>query len=149
MQIISVHRVENESLATVYDAVKSTTAAARERDLWHGTSEESARNIVLSGFNRAYCGRHGTRYGNGTYFSVDAAYSTRFCDKRKGRRAMFLAKVLVGEWTKGSPGLVEPPHKDSDGMARYDSTVDNAADPKVFCVFRDFQAVPLYLVEFA
>ena len=31
------------------------------RCLWHGTSAESLKNIVVTGFNRAYCGLHGTR----------------------------------------------------------------------------------------
>jgi len=144
----AVYRVENPGLGVVYDAVKASLGTKVEHMLWHGTSSDCVRNITLNGFNRAYCGRHGLKYGHGTYFSVSADYSSRFCDKRQTSRVVFLASVLVGEWTRGSPELVEPPHKDSEGMIRFDSTVDNEESPKIFCVFRDFQAIPLYLVEF-
>lgn len=61
---------------------------------------------------------------------------------------MFLSKVLVGSWAKGSPEMVEAPHKDAEGLRRFDSVVDDVENPNMFCVFRDFQALPLYLVEF-
>eukprot|EP00927_Polykrikos_kofoidii_P033657 TRINITY_DN2847_c0_g3_i1.p1 TRINITY_DN2847_c0_g3~~TRINITY_DN2847_c0_g3_i1.p1 ORF type:complete len:1015 (-),score=110.30 TRINITY_DN2847_c0_g3_i1:167-2860(-) len=148
-RVLSVHRVENPGLGVVYGAVRETMGANKgERVLWHGTSADSLRNITLNGFNRAYCGRHGLKYGHGTYFSSNADYSVRFCDRRRSTRIMFLAKVLVGDWTRGSPELLEPPHKDTEGLARFDSTVDDVQSPSIFCVFKDFQAIPLYLVEF-
>lgn len=149
-QVLGVHRIENAGLGLVYGAVRGTLAAKRERLLWHGTSLDCVRNIALNGFNRAYCGRHGMKFGQGSYFSSAADYSLRFCERRIGvRRVMFLAKVIVGEWTKGSAEMVEPPHKDAEGLVRYDSTVDDEASPSIFCVFRDFQALPMYLVEFS
>lgn len=150
--VLGVHRVESKGLDSVYKAVRGTmgaTAATEERSLWHGTSQNCVRNIVLNGFNRAYGVRHGRKLGQGTYFSSAAAYSVRFCDRGRGaRRVVFLAKVLVGAWAKGSPDLVEPPHRDNERLERYDTTVDDVASPSIFCVFRDFQAVPRYLVEF-
>jgi len=143
-----IYRVENGGLGVVYGAVRAAAVSKKERNLWHGTSLESVRNITLNGFNRAYCGRHGMKYGHGTYFSAAADYSVRFCDRRQPQRVMFFAKVLVGESAKGSPELVEPPHRDDEGMQRYDSTVDDVESPNIFCIFRDFQAIPLYLVEF-
>jgi len=119
-----------------------------ERLLWHGTLAECIPNIVLSGFNRGYCGRHGTKLGHGTYFSARAGYSARFCDRRNKRRVVILADVLVGAWTKGTPELVEPPHCNAECLTRFDSTVDDVESPSIFCIFRDFQALPLYLVEF-
>jgi hypothetical protein len=149
LTIFGVYRVENLGLGIVYNAVRDTMGSKNERILWHGTSSDSVRNIAFNGFNRAYCGRHGMKYGHGTYFSSSAEYSLRFCDRQTGhRRMMFLAKVLVGDWTRGLPELLEPPHRDAEMSARYDSTVDNVTSPNIFCVFRDFQALPLYLVEF-
>lgn len=144
-----VYRVENSGLGVVYNAFRSSLGERTERHLWHGTSAESVQNITLNGFNRAYCGRHGMKYGQGSYFSATAAYSVRFCDRRRVRRLMFLAKVIVGKYTRGSPDMVEAPHKDNDCLSRYDSTVDDVDAPNIFCVFRDFQAIPLYLVEFS
>jgi len=148
-QIDNVYRVENSGLSVVYGAVRGTMESNEERLLWHGTSMDCVQNITLNGFNRAYCGRHGMKLGHGTYFSAAADYSMRFCDRRRKQRFMFLAKVLVGSWTTGSPDLIEPPHRDEERMVRYDSIVDNVASPTVFCVYRDFQALPLYLVEFS
>lgn len=210
--VTAVRRVENSSQRSLYAAVKAgmtanaalvamasacgSLLAPNEALLWHGTLVENARNIAVHGFNRAYCGRHGTKLGLGTYFAGRAGYAVRFCDAgcrpaatalqnagaatRRGllataatapppsrpphagsaagreraegggrRRMMFLARVLVGEWTVGSPDLVEPPCKeDGLSLARFDSTTDSLDRPTMFCVFRDFQAVPEYLVEF-
>lgn len=147
--VLGVYRIENASLGVVYGAVRGTMEVQSERDLWHGTSLDCLRNITLNGFNRAYCGRHGMRLGQGTYFSSSADYSVRFCNKKGPSRVMFLARVLAGVWTKGSPELKEPPHRDPEGMARYDSVVNDVDLPSIFCIFRDFQALPLYLVEFS
>eukprot|EP00927_Polykrikos_kofoidii_P039141 TRINITY_DN33573_c0_g1_i1.p1 TRINITY_DN33573_c0_g1~~TRINITY_DN33573_c0_g1_i1.p1 ORF type:complete len:969 (+),score=111.63 TRINITY_DN33573_c0_g1_i1:43-2949(+) len=152
--IIRVLRVENSGLTGVYNAVRdaiggSSMKVEEERILWHGTSADSVRNIVTGGFNRAYCGRHGTKFGQGTYFSSNASYSARFCDRRRACRTMILARVFVGAWARGSPGLMEPPYRDQGQLKRYDSTTDSENNPTIFCVFRDFQALPLYIVEFS
>jgi len=150
VSVFGVWRIENRALSGVYHAVcDSMGAAGGERSLWHGTSLGSIRNITLNGFNRAYCGRHGMKFGHGTYFSAAADYSVRFCDRRSAQRVMLLANVLVGSWTKGSPDLVEAPHKDVTKLTRYDSTVDDVNSPGIFCIFRDFQALPLYIVLFS
>lgn len=141
----SLLRVECELAAAAYAGVKSSLGP--ERLLWHGTSWESAANIVRHGFNRAYGGRHGAKLGRGTYFAEDPAYALRFCG-RTSSRAVFLAGVLPGRSCRGQDGLVEPPRADETG-ARFDSTVDDPERPKVFCVFRDFQALPLYIAEVA
>lgn len=147
--VTGVYRVENPTLRAVYSAVREAMGNDCELDLWHGTAAECVPNIVRNGFNRAYSGRkHGTKLGHGSYFSASAAYSIRFCDKKCLRRIVFFSKVLVGSWTKGSPDLVEPPHKDKEGVSRYDSTVDNPDHPINFCIFRDYQALPTHLLEF-
>lgn len=149
VSVLGVYRVENTNLGLVHAAVRGTMEIHEERDLWHGTSSDCVRNITLNGFNRAYCGRHGMRLGHGTYFSASADYSVRFCSRKSSSRVMFLAKVLVGKWTKGSPEMKEPPHLDSEGMARFDSVVNDVEFPSIFCIFKDFQAMPLFLVEFS
>lgn len=146
--VLGTYRVENPTLRAVYSAVREAMGNDCELDLWHGTAAECVPNIVRNGFNRAYSGRHGTKLGHGSYFSASAAYSIRFCDKKCLRRIVFFSKVLVGTWTKGSPDLVEPPHRDKDCVSRYDSTVDNPDHPINFCIFRDYQALPTHLIEF-
>jgi len=87
------------------------------------------------------------KLGRGTYFAEDVGYAIRFCNRGATSRAVFLAGVLPGQWCRGEEGLVEPPVATTGG--RFDSTVDDPERPKVFCVFRDFQALPLYLAELA
>jgi len=150
-EVLSVYRVENKPLESLYKAMQGASSKRNELRLWHGTLAESVENIVEGGFNRGYSGRHGTRLGKGTYFSADAGYSLRFCGQRSAggqRRFMLMASVLVGDCVKGSPNLVEPPKKQSGSHERYDTTVDNEASPTVFCVFRDYQAMPRYVIEF-
>jgi len=140
--------------ASVYEAVHATYRAPEERLLWHGTSWRSLLNILRHGFNRAYSGRHGSKFGVGTYFAMDPEYALRFSG-RVPPRVLILACVLVGRYTKGSAGIVEPPligEEDAcrtkslgSGGRRYDSTVDDSQNPRVFCVFRDFQALPVGL----
>ncbi|CAE7722715.1 Parp10 [Symbiodinium sp. CCMP2456] len=140
---------------SVYDALKDTMThedqIPEERDLWHGTSWSFVPKILKQGFNRSFAGRHGTLLGHATYFSSDPRYSLRFCDKgggQHGTKVLILSRVLVGRYCKGSPSDVEPPVCNDDGD-RYDTTVDSMESPSIFAVFRDFQAVPLFLVEIA
>lgn len=146
VEVRAVFRVETSTASSVaYHGVQRTLGP--ERLLWHGTPWEAVGNIVQNGFNRAYVGRHGTKLGRGTYFAEDASYAMRFCG-RGPSRAIFLAGVLPGRYCRGEEGLVEPPLADSSG-ARYDSTVDDVEQPRIFCVFRDFQALPMYLAAVA
>lgn len=145
--------VVSEQQASVYRAVRQAMHCPSEQLLWHGTSWRSAASILQGGFNRAYAGVHGTRLGVGTYFAVNPQYALRFCDDSSPPQALLLARVLVGRYTKGSQGLVEPPvllgeTAEAWGARRYDSTVDDPSDPKAFCVFRDFQALPVGLIAF-
>mmetsp|Transcript_3156 Transcript_3156/g.5551 ORF Transcript_3156/g.5551 Transcript_3156/m.5551 type:complete len:575 (-) Transcript_3156:103-1827(-) len=141
----------------IYEAVRQgmqqgDTQPVEERDLWHGTSWGIVPKILEQGFNRIFAGRHGTLLGIATYFSTDLAYACRFCDRRgggkSGTKVAILARVIVGRYCKGYGTDVEPPLVDSASGMRYNSTVDNVECPKIFAVFRDFQAVPLFLVEF-
>lgn len=69
-------------------------------------------------------------------------------EKRKGK--MFLATVLVGQYTVGSPKLRKPPpiHSDDPCSKFYDSCVDNEINPKIFVIFDSAQAYPEYLLEY-
>lgn len=132
--------------AAAYEAARQSLGP--ERLLWHGTSWESVPNIVRHGFNRAYAfnARHGSKLGRGVYFTEDAAYALRFAKQSSNSRALFLAGVLPGHMTRGQEGLIEPPVANAFG-ARFDSTADDPLWPRVICVFRDFQALPLYVVQ--
>ena len=93
----------------------------------------------------------GIAYGNGVYFARDASYSARTTyspPDATGNRYMYLARVLVGEYTTGRQGMITPPPKGSDATDVYDTVVDNPTDPTIFVVFYDNQCYPDYLITF-
>ena len=98
------------------------------------------------------CFQTAAAIGNGTYFAVDASYSARDIYSRpdmKGKRYMYLARVLTGQYCAGSEGLITPPPKNlADPTDLYDSVVDNVNNPTMFVIFNDIQAYPEYLITF-
>merc|ERR1740121_1411102 len=157
-ELLGAYQVCEKSHSSMYSALKATMQEERggvaplERELWHGTGWAIVPKILRQGFNRSFAGRHGTLLGAATYFSADVAYSQRFCDRRggghDGTKAVLVSRVLVGRFCKGGPSDVEPPMLNAQTGERYDSTVDSEEQPGIYAVFRDFQAVPLLLVEF-
>ena len=92
-----------------------------------------------------------TKYGNGVYFASDSSFSARSTyspSDSNGFRYMYLARVLVGEYTVGRPGLLTPPPKDQDPTDTFDSVVDQIPNPGIFVAFYDWQCYPEYLITF-
>lgn len=90
-------------------------------------------------------------YGNGTYFAVNAKYSAQALyskPNQNGEKHMYLCQVLTGDYTSGKSGMVAPPSKTLNSVERYDSVVDNEANPQIFVVFHDNHAYPEYLIKF-
>ncbi|NXM11951.1 PAR14 polymerase, partial [Ploceus nigricollis] len=123
-----------------------------ERLLFHGTSQESLTLINKHGFNRSYAGMHAANFGNGTYFAVNASYSANDLYSKpdaNGRKYMYLARVLVGEYSLGRKGSITPARKNvSNSVDLYDSSTDNVSQPSMFIIFNDIQAYPEYLITF-
>lgn len=61
---------------------------------------------------------------------------------------MFVALVLVGEYTTGSSSYVRPPPK-ANGKTFYDSCVDYNSDPSIYVIFDKQQIYPEYLVNYS
>lgn len=83
----------------------------------------------------------------GSYFATDASYSDRYSDSANNK-SMFVARVLVGDYTRGNPGLVRPPAK-STAKDFYDSCVNNISDPSIFIIFEKHQIYPEFIIEYA
>ena len=63
---------------------------------------------------------------------------------------MYVAKVLVGKYTLGSPGMKAPPPRSdpkNPGL-RFNSLVNDMKDPSIFVIFQDHQCYPEYLISF-
>ena len=90
----------------------------------------------------------GINYGHGTYFARDASYSLRYARAGDGgRRYMYLARVLVGQYCVGNSSMIVPPAKNKlRPEILYESVVDDEKDPSIFVVFCDNQSYPEYLI---
>lgn len=153
--IVKVERIQNRTLYQQYVAKKKLMDSENkpgnqnETTLWHGTAGNAKDSINTYGFNRSYCGKNATAFGDGVYFAVNASYScqTRYSPADGlGNRHIYLCKVLTGEYTLGKNGLRVPPVKNNHIL--YDSLVDNTTNPGMYIIFNDTQAYPEYLITF-
>ena len=135
-----------------------TATAARsqqtvdERKLFHGTTPDAVEDICKHNFDWRLHGRNTSVFGEGSYFARDASNSHTFAkEDASGFRHVFVAKVLVGSYTKGHSSYRRPPPKvPSDPRSNlYDSCVDNQSNPSVFVVFDTDQLYPEYIITYS
>ncbi|XP_041040237.1 protein mono-ADP-ribosyltransferase PARP10 isoform X2 [Carcharodon carcharias] len=153
IRIIKVEKVNNPLLYQQYMLKKASMVAVQtnvERVLYHGTTEESTKEIYVHGFNRSFSGKNASVYGQGVYFALNAVVSAQdqySPPNANGHKFVFVAKVLTGAYTNGKSNMKTPPLKENSEMPlRYDSLVDNCNNPKIFVIFNDTQAYPQYLI---
>ncbi|XP_041371316.1 protein mono-ADP-ribosyltransferase PARP15-like [Gigantopelta aegis] len=155
--IVKIERIQNRTLYCQYHVMKDrfcgqNQGIQNERILWHGTSSNAITSINTFGFNRSYCGKNATRFGQGVYFATKSSYSIndRFAVRdADGYKYVYQASVLTGEFTLGNPDFKVPPVKpNSASHIRYESVVDNPNNPSMFVIFHDTQAYPQYLITF-
>ncbi|NWW21055.1 PAR14 polymerase, partial [Falcunculus frontatus] len=156
-KIEKIERVQNPYFWKAYqikkcEMDKKNGSRKNEKLLFHGTSKESLTLINKHGFNRSYAGMHAANFGNGTYFAVNASYSAHDTYSKpdvNGRKYMYLARVLVGEYSQGIKGAITPASKNaSNSVDLFDSSTDNVSQPSMFIIFNDIQAYPEYLITF-
>ncbi|NXV09888.1 PAR14 polymerase, partial [Cettia cetti] len=156
-KIEKIERVQNVYLWKNYqikkcEMDKKNGHINNEKLLFHGTSQESLTFINERGFNRSYAGMHAANFGNGTYFAVNANYSANDLYSKpdvNGRKYMYLARVLVGEYSLGKKGSITPAKKNGgNSVDLFDSSTDNVNQPSMFIIFSDIQAYPEYLITF-
>lgn len=76
-------------------------------------------------------------------------YSNRFSKSSvSGKKIMFVALVLVGEFTKGNRDYLRPPQKGTKKRL-YDSCVDSESNPAIFVVFEKQQIYPEFVIEYS
>uniref|UniRef100_A0A2K6MCQ0 Poly [ADP-ribose] polymerase n=1 Tax=Rhinopithecus bieti TaxID=61621 RepID=A0A2K6MCQ0_RHIBE len=155
IRIIRVERVSHPLLQQQYELYRERLLQRCERRpveqvLYHGTTAPAVPDICAHGFNRSFCGRNATVYGKGVYFarraslSVQDRYSPPNAD---GHKAVFVARVLTGDYGQGRRGLRAPPLRGPGHvLLRYDSAVDCICQPSIFVIFHDTQALPTHLI---
>jgi len=123
-----------------------------EKRLFHGTSPETVEAICKQNFDWRLHGKNATVYGEGSYFALNASYSDAYAkEDMNSCRFMFVAKVLVGSYTKGHSSYRRPPQKDPANPASdlYDSCVDDKSNPTIFVVFDTDQFYPEYIIKYS
>ncbi|XP_072314975.1 protein mono-ADP-ribosyltransferase PARP15-like [Eucyclogobius newberryi] len=157
--VLKIERVQNIHLRRSYEAQRKhisdknkLTGGANEKLLYHGTTQQNAKSIMSTGFDRRFSGQNATCYGQGSYFALNSSYSAHTLYSKPaadGTQLMFLARVLTGRHALGTRDMRVPPPLDPlNPDERFDSTVDNVTQPSMFVVFHDNQAYPDYLVSF-
>ncbi|XP_028418722.1 uncharacterized protein LOC114544235 [Dendronephthya gigantea] len=153
-EVVKIERIQNPGLYQLYQAKKQKMSnGGNEMSLYHGTTKDAVERINCTGFNRYCSGKfNALKFGNGVCFSNKAWY---FCRRQyavpdnESLQYMYIAKVLVGKYTKGKEGLIAPPQIDaSNPNFSYDSVVDNVRNPLIHVVFYDYQHYPEYLITF-
>ncbi|XP_046843184.1 protein mono-ADP-ribosyltransferase PARP14-like [Xenia sp. Carnegie-2017] len=151
-QIYEIQRIQNPGLYSRYQTFKkSMRGDVNEMRLFHGTNSANVEAINSNNFSRSYTGINGVMYGNGVYFAGVASYSLEYSLRQcsaGSQPKMFVAKVLVGEYTSGMQGLKAPPSRNdsSNPGLLYDSVVDDVNNPTIFVIFQDSQCYPEYLI---
>ncbi|KAM7075385.1 protein mono-ADP-ribosyltransferase PARP10 isoform 2-T2 [Molossus nigricans] len=155
IRIVQVERVLHPLLQQQYELHRERLEQRCERRpvehvLYHGTSAPAVPDICAYGFNRSFCGRNGTLYGQGVYFAKHASLSVqdRYSPPNTdGHKAVFVARVLTGDYGKGHRQLRAPPLRGPGHvLLRYDSAVDCLRQPSIFVIFHDTQALPTHLI---
>ncbi|KAK0149730.1 Poly [ADP-ribose] polymerase 14 [Merluccius polli] len=126
--VIKIDRIQNASLWKSLQIKKQDMDMMNghqnnEKRLFHGACHTSITAINQHGFNRSYAGKNAAYYGNGSYFAVNASYSaddTYSKPDAQGQKCMYLCRVLTGDYTTGTSGMVVPPTKKSS-ILQYDN----------------------------
>jgi len=160
--IDQIERVENDAQHVAFAQQKKAVAEESGMDekdivqlLFHGTSEQSIRDIVHSvagGFEPLAAGTStGAKWGDGSYFARDASLSAGYTSElSSGNRQMLLNEVVVGLSTKGKKGTKAYPKVPGAGneSMRYHSLVDDEDSPSIYVVPRSTAAYPAFLITY-
>ena len=123
-----------------------------EKQLFHGTSPECVEAICKQNFDWRMHGKNATAYGRGSYFALNASYSHSYATRdTDSSQFMFLAKVLVGSYTKGESWYKRPPPRQPSNSAidLHDSCVDDMSNPTIFVIFDIDQCYPEYIIKYS
>ena len=123
--------------------------------VWHGSAGDGVYgSIVGNGFQPQLSGRTtGHIYGHGTYFARDAKYSHDYAYRPGGssdpRRQLLLCSIRPGESCRGVQGMKLAPLKPgrTDGE-RFNSFVNDVADPSIYVIQHQCQMRPMYEVTY-
>ena len=143
--ILWIEEISNTELEELYQKQKVEIEAKRgkpckELELYHGTKEEAANNIIREGFDPER--NYRAAYGKGTYFAKNASYSRDYAPPASDQISfMLICSVLVGEI--GQYGSLKP-----IDTKVYDNSVDNSKSPSIYVTPYQYGAIPRFIVAF-
>jgi len=152
---VSMYSVTRSKLASTEDFTDGVdrSASCAVRWLWHGSScVDRIFDICKEGFDRSHAKT--CLYGRGCYFAVKGTLADKYACWSKtpdgsehNLRIIMLAAVICGEAALGTNNSYPAPTKPhSSSGERYENTVDNVQNPSMFVTYKDFQALPAYIV---
>ena len=156
--IVKIEKLVNAGLLAAYNTYRDCIVApgnkgdANEKWMFHGTDAATVKKLSTGSnqcFDRSFTTTHA--FGKGVYFARDAAYSASPSYSKLGpggQQQMFCARVVVGVPTAGRSSMTSPPERDGPSCTRYDSTVDNVANPSIVVVYNDAAAYPEFIITF-
>ncbi|UJR28929.1 hypothetical protein I4U23_010148 [Adineta vaga] len=141
-KINQIERIQNRRWFRQYEAHKDyfieRYSKSTEQWLFHGCRRsESAEAIIQDCFNRSHAVNCAA--GQGIYFAIQSYTSHRYTSPdANGLRYMFMARVLIGKTTVGSPSTrVCPPGFDTTGARG------------IYVTYHDAQAYGQYLITYS
>ncbi|XP_046572660.1 uncharacterized protein LOC124280722 [Haliotis rubra] len=106
--IVKISRVQNPILWKYYQLKRTEMIHENdghqvdERQLFHGTNSSVIEAICKKGFDWRVCGKHGSVYGQGSYFAKAASYSHQYTEKVSGHRSRMMAIRTLSALTSSS-----------------------------------------------
>ncbi|XP_069318839.1 zinc finger CCCH-type antiviral protein 1 isoform X2 [Eulemur rufifrons] len=140
-KIEKIKKIQNPELLANFMRKKQQMQKKDEKLLFYATRHTHVESICSKNFNWTVHETHEPKYGTGNYFAKDAFYSHKNCPYDARHTIMFVARVLVGNFTKGEKMYTGPP-------LPYDSYVDFTFNPSVFVIFEKDQIYPEYVIEY-
>lgn len=136
-KIDKIKKIQNTKLLNAFERKKHEVKV--ERILFCVKRRADVESICANNFDSD--GTHDTKYGKGIYFTKDAISSHKDCPYDSKNVAMFVVRVLVGNFIEGHPYFTSPP-------LGFNSCVDTRLNPSVFVIFEKDQIYPEYLIEY-
>uniref|UniRef100_A0A2K6TQV2 Zinc finger CCCH-type containing, antiviral 1 n=1 Tax=Saimiri boliviensis boliviensis TaxID=39432 RepID=A0A2K6TQV2_SAIBB len=139
-KIEKIKKIENPELLDCFKR-KKLQMNVEENLLFYATKRAYVESICANNFDWTIHETHVAAYGKGGYFAKDAIYSHKNCPYDAKNIVMFVARVLVGNFTEGNMTYTSPP-------PLFNSCVDNRLNPSVFVIFQKDQIYPQYVIEY-
>uniref|UniRef100_A0A2K5D3L6 Zinc finger CCCH-type containing, antiviral 1 n=1 Tax=Aotus nancymaae TaxID=37293 RepID=A0A2K5D3L6_AOTNA len=139
-KIENIKKIQNPELLDCFTR-KKLQMKVEENLLFYATKRAYVESICANNFDWTLHETHATTYGKGFYFAKDAIYSHKNCPYDAKNIIMFVARVLVGNFTEGNMTYTSPP-------PLFNSCVDTRLNPSVFVIFQKDQIYPQYVIEY-